>query len=82
MTKHLTRSNNKMISGVAAGVADYVNIDPVIVRLIMALLILGNLPLGLVVYIILAIIMPEAGEDPVKASANPFSEEEIVVRDV
>ena len=81
MNKQLTRSHNKMISGVAAGIAEYINIDPVIIRLVMALLVLGNIPLGLVVYLILAIIMPEPGDDPVKGSANPFSEEEIVVKD-
>lgn len=81
MTQKLTRSSDKMISGVAAGFANYLGIDPVIARLVFALLALSNLPLGVVVYIILSIVMP-AGEDPVKASANPFSEEEIIVQDM
>jgi phage shock protein C len=82
MTQKLTRSSDKMISGVAAGFANYVGIDPVIARLVFALLILSNPPLGVVVYIILAIVMPSGEEDPVKASANPFSEEEIIVQDM
>jgi phage shock protein PspC (stress-responsive transcriptional regulator) len=80
MEKKLTRSTDKMISGVAAGIAEYLNVDAVIIRVVMALLILSHLPLGLVVYIILAIVMPEGG-DAVKASANPFNDDEIVIKD-
>lgn len=31
--KRLTRSNNKMIGGVCAGLAEYLDIDPTIVRI-------------------------------------------------
>lgn len=80
MQKRLTRSTDKMISGVAAGIAEYLNVDPVIVRVVMALLILSHLPLGIIVYIILAVVMPE-GEDAIKATANPFTDDEIVIKD-
>lgn len=80
MEKKLTRSTDKMVSGVAGGIANYIGIDPVIVRLVVALLILSHPPLGIIIYVLMAIIMPEAG-DAVKASANPFSEEEIIVKD-
>lgn len=80
MEKKLTRSHDKMISGVAAGIAEYLNVDVVIIRLVMALLILSHLPLGILVYIILAVIMPEP-TDEVKASANPFTDDEIVIKD-
>lgn len=80
MNTKLTRSQDKMVSGVAAGIAEYINVDVVIVRLVVALLILSNIPLGVVVYLLLAIIMPE-GTDEVKASANPFSEDEIVIQE-
>lgn len=59
MQKKLTRSTNDvMIAGVAAGVANYLNIDPVLVRLIFVLMALtgGH---GLLVYLILWLIMPE-----------------------
>jgi phage shock protein C len=56
----LTRSrSNRMIAGVCAGLADYMNIDPTVVRL---LFVLGLFAVhgGLVIaYIILAIITPE-----------------------
>lgn len=57
--KRLTRSNDRMVAGVAAGLAEYFDIDPVIVRLaFVALSLLGG-P-GLILYIIMWVIMPEA----------------------
>lgn len=59
MNNKLTRSNDDvMVSGVAAGLADYLNIDPVLVRLLFVLLtIFGGH--GILVYLILWIIMPQ-----------------------
>jgi len=58
--KILTRSrSNRMIAGVCAGLADYLNIDPTVVRL---LFVLGFFALhgGLVIaYLIMAIVTPE-----------------------
>ena len=57
--KKLYRSStNKMISGVCGGVADYINVDPTIVRLVWALLGISSAGIGVVLYIIAAIIMP------------------------
>ncbi len=57
--KKLTRSNDRMVAGVAAGLAEYFDIDPVIARLaFVALSLLGG-P-GLILYIIMWVIMPEA----------------------
>lgn len=58
--KKLYRSqNNKMICGVAGGIAEYLNVDPTIVRLIFVLIALvgGS---GLLLYLIAAIIIPQA----------------------
>ena len=75
----LVRSqSDRMFFGVAAGIADYVNLDPVIVRLIFVLLALSGGP-GILIYIIMAIIMPE-GDAPV-AKVNSFDEEEIVIKE-
>jgi phage shock protein C len=79
MSKQLMRNpSDEMIFGVCSGIADYLNIDPVLVRLIFVLLALtgGH---GILVYLILAIIMPQ-GERPV-AKANAFDEEEIVIKE-
>lgn len=53
-------SNNKMLSGVCAGFADFIGIDPTIVRVIYALVsfFLGGFP-GVIIYIMLSIIIPE-----------------------
>jgi phage shock protein C len=57
--KKLTRSTeDRMIAGVAAGLADYFNMDPVLMRIIFVILTLMGGP-GLILYIILWIVMPE-----------------------
>ena len=54
----LTLSNNKVIAGVCGGLAEYLNIDPTIVRLVwvLATLFVGC---GILAYIIALIIMPQ-----------------------
>ncbi len=58
--KALTRSrSNRMVAGVCAGLADYLNVDPTVIRL---LFVLGFFALhgGLIIaYIIMAIVTPE-----------------------
>lgn len=57
MEKKLYRSNtNKMICGVCGGVAEYINIDPTIVRLLVVVFSFSGFPI--IAYIIAAIIMP------------------------
>ena len=57
--KKLYKSNSqKMIAGVCGGIAEYLNLDPTLVRLIfVAISLLGGS--GLLAYILAAIIMPE-----------------------
>ena len=60
--KRLVRSKkNQMLCGVCAGIGEYFDIDPTIVRLVAATL--GLSGTGLFVYIVAAIIIPEEGED-------------------
>ena len=57
--KRLYKSrNNKMNCGVCAGIADYFNIDPSIVRVLWAVLALAA-GTGVLAYIACAIILPE-----------------------
>lgn len=57
--KRLYKSrNNKMICGVCAGIADYFNIDPSIVRVLWAVLALAA-GTGVLAYIACVIILPE-----------------------
>ena len=55
--KKLYKSNNLMICGVCAGLAEYLGIDPTVVRLIWAAL--GLTGTGILLYIIAALVMPE-----------------------
>ncbi|GAB4433505.1 MAG: hypothetical protein Kow002_20970 [Anaerolineales bacterium] len=61
--KQLTRSaTDRMISGVCAGLGEYLNIDPTIVRL---LFVLGFFLSGggvLIAYLIMMIVVPEKAE--------------------
>jgi phage shock protein C len=68
MAKRLYRSrNNRMIAGVCGGLAEYFDVDPVIIRIIgVILLIPGGLP-GLIPYIILWIAVPEAPDESPKS---------------
>lgn len=77
--KLMRTSEDRMVLGVAGGVANYLNLDPVIVRLVFALGILTNPPTGLLIYLLLALIMPKDHE-VVDGLHNPFDEEEIVIK--
>lgn len=80
MEKRLVRKqDDRMLFGVAAGLAAYLNIDPVLVRLIFVIMTLtgGH---GLLLYLVLLIIMPEEGVMD-GAKGNVFDEEEIVIKD-
>lgn len=63
--KRLVKSQDKMVSGVAAGIAEYFEIDPVLVRLLFVLLLFAGSG-GFWIYLILMVIMPEAA--PVSAA--------------
>ena len=77
--KKLVRSqNDRMFFGVAGGLADYLNIDPILVRLFFILLTLST-GYALIIYILLALLMPE---NEVAAKANGFDDEEIIIKDV
>lgn len=62
MEKKLYKSNNdRKLTGVCAGIAEYFNIDPTIIRLgwVFATLLAGA---GIIAYIIAAVIIPNKPE--------------------
>ena len=62
MNKKLYRNiQDKKIAGVCSGLADYLNIDPTIIRLIWALVALSGA--GILAYLIAALIIPEKPND-------------------
>jgi phage shock protein PspC (stress-responsive transcriptional regulator) len=63
MEKRLTRStNDQMIAGVAAGIANYFNVDATIVRLLFVIAALAG-GHGVLAYLIMWVLMPEAGDE-------------------
>lgn len=94
MQPRLTRSASEtMVAGVCGGLAEYFNIDPVIVRLIFVLITLTS-GLGLPVYLVLWMIMPRSTAVPspqektlpylrddssVYGQASPAREREVLV---
>ena len=64
MEKKLYRSkSNQMIAGVCAGLAEYLNIDVSIVRILWALIAL-TAGVGVLLYIVCAFVVPEKPETP------------------
>jgi phage shock protein C len=77
MEKRLYRSRSeRVIGGVCGGLGDYFAVDPTLVRIAAVLLALAN-GVGVVAYIILWIIVPEEGEQPMnedlKSEGAPVS---------
>jgi len=69
MEKRLYKNTDKkMISGVLAGFADYLNIDVTILRIgyVLLSLVMDGFP-GLILYIVLAIVMPDMNENDRKS---------------
>ena len=60
-TRKLRRSSNKMLAGVCSGIAEYLGVDPTVIRVVYAALSVfsAGFP-GLLLYFILMILMPEA----------------------
>jgi len=51
-------SSDKILGGVCAGIANYMNFDPAVVRLLFAIITFGGFGLGFLLYIVLWIILP------------------------
>ena len=62
--KRIYRSKTeRMIAGVCGGLAEYINIDPTIVRIIWALIALSGA--GVMLYLICALIIPEKPDNTI-----------------
>ena len=57
--KKLYRSSNRILAGVCGGLAEYLDVDPTLIRVIYAALSLFTVAFpGVLLYIILMILMP------------------------
>jgi len=64
MGTRLYRSrDDRMLAGVAGGLADLWDVDPSLVRIVWAVLVVLTGGLALVVYIVMAIVVPEEGSE-------------------
>jgi phage shock protein PspC (stress-responsive transcriptional regulator) len=60
MTKKLKRSQtNRMLSGVCAGIGEYLSVDATIIRIAFVIAVILGVGAPGIIYIILAIIMPD-----------------------
>ena len=61
MEKKLRKSSvNKKLCGVCGGIAEYFNLDPTLIRLLWAVVSLCTCSVGVIAYILAAIIIPVA----------------------
>jgi phage shock protein C len=61
--KTLVRNaNNRIVAGVCAGVADYLDVDVNLVRIVVALLTLFTAGTGILAYLAAWALIPEAGQ--------------------
>ena len=51
-------TSDRFIGGVCAGIANYLNVDPAIIRILFAIITFGGFGLGVLAYIILWIVLP------------------------
>ncbi len=61
-TKKLQKGKDRIIAGVASGLAEYFDVDIWLVRLVFILLLLLNPPAGIITYLILWVVMPSPEE--------------------
>lgn len=61
--KKLYRSHNRMLAGVCAGIAEYLNMDPTVVRVLYVVLSLFSAAFpGLLLYLLLMLLIPQASD--------------------
>ena len=59
MNKRLTRSNDRIICGVLAGLAEYFDLDPTLVRIAFVALSIFSVGFpGILLYVVMALLMP------------------------
>ncbi|USS40468.1 PspC domain-containing protein [Thermococcus aggregans] len=76
MEKKLYRSKkNRILFGVCGGLAEYFNVDPTLVRILFILLLLGSVGTAALLYLLLALVMPEEPEEGGEVSGEETQEE-------
>ncbi len=75
MERRLYRSRtDKMIAGVCGGLGEYLDVDPTLIRLLFVFAVLAGFGSGVVLYIIMALVMPYKDDlQPASVPAAPDS---------
>ncbi|MCP4164449.1 MAG: PspC domain-containing protein [Chloroflexi bacterium] len=60
-------SDDRILLGVCGGLARTLNIDPAIVRILWALFSIGSMGTGVILYVLLAIVLPEDQHTEIEA---------------
>lgn len=75
--KRLYRSTQeRMFAGVCGGIADYLDVDPTLVRLFFVALTLISGGQGLIIYIVLMLVVPEQPEETRKVKNEDIADEQ------
>jgi phage shock protein C len=74
VSRRLTRSRDAMVGGVAAGVANWLNTDPALVRIAWALLVPLTAGAALLAYIVAWIVVPEEPRQPASTAVGGDTE--------
>jgi phage shock protein C len=76
--KRLFRSTqDRMFAGVCGGIAEYLEVDPTLVRLVFAALTLLGGP-GIIIYIVLMLIVPEQPRQKHKQKNDEFDDTPVI----
>ena len=72
MKSRLERSNtNRVIGGVCGGIAEYLAVDPTLVRVVFVVTAFVTAGLGVLAYIVLLVLMPQPGKPAPFTNASP-----------
>jgi len=72
----LVRSTtDRKIAGVCGGLAVHFNVDPTLMRILWVVAVIAGFGLGLVIYIVLWIVLPEGEPGPSTSGALQIAEE-------
>ena len=56
-------TSDKLVGGVCSGIANYMNVDPAVVRLLFAIITFGGFGFGFLIYLVLWIVLPSKDLD-------------------
>ncbi|MCJ7711939.1 MAG: PspC domain-containing protein [Chloroflexi bacterium] len=62
--RRLSRSRDRQLAGVAGGMAEYLDLDPTVVRILWVIVGIASGGLAILAYVILALVMPQATYAP------------------